>query len=129
MNPGTPAERLDARDGIVSEPSSGPHPGSTPRSVGHTTWQNSNPPAGNGILLAVKIVRFLGILVFLNYAVGRLASGVAFQFWPRHMTMTTFLLFASIVSYIVLLAISFLPGIEMGLMLMAMLGLKGIVLV
>ena len=29
MNPGTPAERLDARDGIVSEPSSESHPGSS----------------------------------------------------------------------------------------------------
>ena len=29
MNPDIQVERLDARDGIVSEPSSGPHPGST----------------------------------------------------------------------------------------------------
>jgi hypothetical protein len=43
--------------------------------------------------------------------------------------MAAFLLFASIVSYILLLAIPFLPGIEVGLMLMAMLGAKGIVLV
>lgn len=39
------------------------------------------------------------------------------------------LLLLSIVSYVLLLAVPFLPGIEVGLMLMALLGTKGIVLV
>lgn len=49
--------------------------------------------------------------------------------WPEHANIAVFLLFASIVTYIVLLAIPFLPGIEVGLMLMAMLGTKGIVII
>jgi hypothetical protein len=81
------------------------------------------------IRLAAKIALFLGILVFLNYAMGWLANLVAFQMWPRHVHAASFLLFATVVSYILLLAIPFLPGIELGLMLMAMLGSKGIVLV
>jgi hypothetical protein len=93
------------------------------------TMEANLKPAGRGIRLAAKIALFLGILVFLNYAMGWLANLVAFQMWPQHANMAVFLLFTSIVSYIVLLAIPFLPGIEVGLMLMAMLGAKGIVLV
>ena len=129
MNPDIQVERLDARDGIVSEPSSGPHPGSNPQKGGHTTWQHIDPPAGNGIRLAVKIALFLGILIFLNYLVGWLAIFVAFEMWPRHIDMAFFLLFTSIGLYILLLAIPFLPGIEVGLIIMAMVGIKGIVLV
>ena len=95
----------------------------------HMTLEASPKPTGKGIRLAAKIALFLGILVFLNYAMRWLANLVAFQMWPEHANMAAFLLFASIVSYILLLAIPFLPGIEVGLMLMAMLGAKGIVLV
>jgi hypothetical protein len=93
------------------------------------TLEASPRPAGKGIRLAAKIALFLGILVFLNYAMGWLANFIAFQMWPRHINMAFFLLFASIGLYILLLAIPFLPGIEVGLMLMAMLGAKGIALV
>ncbi len=81
------------------------------------------------ISLTVKIALFLFVLLFLNYAVGWLANHIAFQMWPRHVNMAVFTLFASVILYILLLAIPFLPGIEVGLMLMAMLGAKGIVLV
>jgi len=81
------------------------------------------------IRLAAKIALFLSTLVFLNYAMGWLVNLVAFQMWPRHVHAASFLLFATVASYILLLAIPFLPGIELGLMLMAMLGSKGIVLV
>jgi hypothetical protein len=93
------------------------------------TLEASPNPAGRGIRLAAKIALFVGILVFLNYAIGWLANLFAFQMWPQHANMAVFVLFTSITSYIVLLAIPFLPGIEVGLMLMAMLGAKGIVLV
>lgn len=78
---------------------------------------------------AVKIALFLALLLFLNYAIGWLANLIAFQMWPRHVDAVSFLLVATVVSYMLLLAIPFLPGIELGLMLMAMLGSKGIVLV
>jgi hypothetical protein len=95
----------------------------------HITLEASSRPAGRGIRLAAKIALFLGILVFLNYVIGWLANFIAFQMWPRHMHAASFLLFATVVSYTLLLAIPFLPGIELGVMLMAMLGPKGIVLV
>jgi len=84
---------------------------------------------GSSIGLAAKIALLVGILLFLNYAIGWFAKLLAFQMWPRHVTMALFALIASVVSYTILLAIPFLPGIEVGLMLMAMLGVKGIILV
>jgi hypothetical protein len=83
----------------------------------------------NGSRLAIKIALFLGILLFLNYFLGWLANVIAFQMWPRHVHMAHVILFGSVILYIFLLTIPFLPGIEVGLMLMAMLGHKGIVLV
>lgn len=72
---------------------------------------------------------FLGILLFLNYAVARLADLLAFQMWPSDVDTVVFLVFSSAALYVVLMAIPFMPGIEVGLMLMAMLGVGGIVLV
>ena len=79
--------------------------------------------------IAVAITIFLGILLFLNYGVGRVADLIAFQMWPRHVNLAVFLVFASATLYIVLTVLPFTPGIEVGLMLMAMLGVEGIVLV
>lgn len=78
--------------------------------------------------IAVAITIFLGILLFLNYGVGRLADLIAFQMWPRHVNLAVFIVFASAALYIVLTVLPFMPGIEVGLMLMAMLGVEGIVL-
>jgi hypothetical protein len=45
--------------------------------------------------------------------------------WPRHLNIAVFIVFASAAIYIVLMSLPFLPGIEVGLMLMAMLGVGG----
>src|SRR4030065_1886198 len=84
---------------------------------------------GRSIGLAAKIALLVGILLFLNYAIGWFAKLLAYRMCPRHFTMALFALIASVVSYTLLWAIPFLPGIEVGLMLMAMLGVKGIILV
>jgi len=93
------------------------------------TREDGAGAARGRISLAVKIALFLFVLLFLNYAVEWLAHRVSFQMWPRHVNMALFALAVSVVSYTLLLAIPFLPGIEVGLVLMAMLGTKGIVLV
>ena len=79
--------------------------------------------------LAAKIALLLGFLLLLNYGAGSLANFLAFQLWPRHVEMASFILFFSAALYMILLAIPFLPGIEIGLMVMAMFGIEGIVLV
>jgi hypothetical protein len=78
---------------------------------------------------AAGVLLFLGILLLLNYGVTRLADLLAFQMWPRHLDTVVFIVFASAALYIVLMALPFLPGIEIGIMLMAMLGVGGIALV
>lgn len=83
---------------------------------------------GNAKLVS-GVLLFLGILLFLNYGVARLTDLLAFQMWPSHVDMAVFIAFGSAVLYVVLMALPFMPGIEIGLMLMAMLGVGGIVLV
>lgn len=79
--------------------------------------------------LAAGIALFLGILLFLNYGVSRLADLLAFQMWPSDVNMAVFLVFSSAALYVVLMSLPFMPGMEVGLTLMAMLGAGGIVLV
>jgi hypothetical protein len=76
-----------------------------------------------------KILLFLTALVFLNQLAKWLADLIAFQFWPRHLDMAILMFCTSAFAYILLLAIPFLPGIEIGLMLMAILGRPGIVVI
>jgi len=78
---------------------------------------------------AVGIVLFLAILLFLNYGVSKLADLLTFQMWPSDIDTAVFLVFSSAALYVVLMALPFMPGIEVGLTLMAMLGGGGIVLV
>ena len=79
--------------------------------------------------IATGIVLFLCILLFLNYGVVKLSDLLAYQMWPRDVDMFVFIVIGSAILYVVLMALPFMPGIEVGLMLMAMLGVGGIVLV
>lgn len=79
--------------------------------------------------LASGVLLLLGFLLFLNYGVARLTDLLAFQMWPSDVDTVIFIVIGSAVLYVVLMALPFMPGIEIGLMLMAMLGVGGIVLV
>lgn len=81
------------------------------------------------IQLAAGIMLFLGIILFLNYGVSRLAGLLPFQMWPSKVDTAVFLIFSSAALYVVLMALPFMPGIEVGLALMGILGTGGIVLV
>ncbi|MGZ9163242.1 MAG: hypothetical protein ACXW4J_09490 [Candidatus Deferrimicrobiaceae bacterium] len=93
------------------------------------TGESVGKSEGGTARVAGKVALFLLILVFLNYGMGWVAQRIAFQLWPRHANMALTLLTASVVAYMFLLAIPFLPGIEIGLMVMVLLGRPGIVLV
>jgi hypothetical protein len=122
-------DRTDSWNMRTSGLSSGSRMNTISRKKAHMTFEPSHKSVGRGIRIAVKIALLLGAVVFLNYSMGWFANLVTFQMWPQHANIALFLLFSSIVSYILLLAIPFLPGIEAGFMLMAMLGTKGIILV
>jgi len=129
MSPGTQAEHTPFPAGEDPGPSPGLHGQALADRGAQPSADEEKRPAAGRIRLVGKIALFLGILVFLNYAVRWFADRFAFQMWPEHADTAAVLLFVLIVSYVLLLAIPFLPGIEVGLLLMAMLGTRGIVLV
>jgi hypothetical protein len=91
--------------------------------------ESAGKSEGGTARVAGKVAIFLLALVFLNYGTGWIAHQFAFQLWPRHIDMALTLLGASVAAYVILLAIPFLPGIEIGIMVMVLLGRPGIVLV
>jgi hypothetical protein len=81
------------------------------------------------VKLLFKIAIFLGLVALLNYGGHLAVSAIEFQFWPQHEHIVIAMLWFSIVGYILLMALPFAPGVELGLALMMALGPKGIVLV
>ena len=77
----------------------------------------------------LKISLIVGFLVLLNYGGSWVVGQINFQLWPMHEHLMITMLWLSIVVYVLWMAIPFVPGIELGLALMVMLGPKGVVLV
>ena len=76
-----------------------------------------------------KIPLIVGVLVLLNYSGRLVVEQINFQLWPEHETLMITVLWFSGVVYVLWMAMPFVPGIELGLALMVMLGPKGVVLV
>jgi uncharacterized membrane protein YdjX (TVP38/TMEM64 family) len=76
-----------------------------------------------------KISLMVGFLVLLNYGGRIVVEQINFQLWPEHENLMITVFWFSVVVYILWMAIPFVPGIELGLALMVMLGAKGVVLV
>ncbi|MDH3556408.1 MAG: hypothetical protein OES18_11215, partial [Deltaproteobacteria bacterium] len=70
-----------------------------------------------------------GFLVLLNYGGSLVVEQINFQLWPEHEHLMITVLWFAIVVYVLWMALPFVPGIELGLALMVMLGTRGIVLV
>ena len=77
----------------------------------------------------LKISLIVGFLVLLNYGGSWGVGQINFQLWPMHEHLMITMLWLSIVVYVLWMAIPFVPGVELGLALMVMLGPKGVVLV
>ena len=76
-----------------------------------------------------KISLIIGFLVLLNYGGSLVVEQINFQLWPEHEHLMITVLWFAIVVYVLWMALPFVPGIELGLALMVMLGTRGIVLV
>jgi hypothetical protein len=76
-----------------------------------------------------KISLIIGFLMLLNYGGSLVVEEINFQLWPEHEQVMITVLWLAIVVYVLWMAIPFVPGIELGLALMVMLGTKGVVLV
>ncbi len=77
----------------------------------------------------VKIALVLVVLVSLNIFGTWLSHQINFQLFPRHDSMLHAMVLGSVLVYVILMAIPFMPGIEIGLALMLLLGGKGALLV
>lgn len=77
----------------------------------------------------LKVVLVLAIIAAMNFGGAWLANQVNFHLFPRHDSILNAIVLGSAMLYIVFMAIPFMPGIEIGLALMLLLGSKGALLV
>ncbi len=77
----------------------------------------------------LKIFLIVGFLVLLNYGGSLVVEQINFQLWPMHEHLMIIMLWFFIIVYVLWMAIPFVPGFELGLALMIMLGPKGVVLI
>jgi hypothetical protein len=77
----------------------------------------------------VKLLVLVLIIVAVNVGGVWLTRQIDIQLFPRHEPMLHAILLGTAVLYVLLMATPFMPGIEVGLVLMLMLGSKGALLV
>lgn len=75
------------------------------------------------------LVLFVGLVLALNLGGSWLAQQIEFQVFPRHDRLLQGVVLAVAALYLLLMALPFMPGIELGLALLVLLGSKGAVLV
>lgn len=84
-------------------------------------------PAGRKRKFRMLLV--LAVILLLNLAGTWIGHLVNFQIFPRHEAMLQTMVIAAIVIYVLLMAIPFMPGIEVGIAVMWMLGAKSALLI
>jgi len=77
----------------------------------------------------LKILVFVGMVAAINLGGNWLIHQLDFQLFPRHDAMMNLVVLGFAAVYVLLMAIPFMPGIEIGLALMILLGSKGALLV
>jgi hypothetical protein len=77
----------------------------------------------------LKISLIVGFLVLVNYGGSLVVQQINFQIWPEHERLIITVLWLAIVVYVLWMTLPFVPGIELGLALMVLLGTRGIILV
>ena len=93
--------------------------------------RDTNPPVSHPSKKSryIKLSLLLFFILLLNFGGGWLAHQINFQVFPRHEDMLLSILWTAVLTYILLMALPFMPGIEIGMALMLMLGREGILLV
>ena len=69
------------------------------------------------------------VVLSINFGGTWLLQQIEFQLFPRHESMLQFIVLGATLLYILLMAIPFMPGIEIGLAVMILLGSKGALLI
>lgn len=76
-----------------------------------------------------RLAAIVGGVLALNLTGGWLASQLNLQIWPQHSDIIELIIIAIVIGYVLAMAVPFVPGIEIGLALMLLLGPGGIALV
>jgi len=79
--------------------------------------------------LLFKIALVVGFLLLLHFGGRLVVEQINFQLWPEHEHLMLTAVWLAIAVYVLWMAMPFVPGIELGLALMVMLGAKGVILV
>ena len=77
----------------------------------------------------LKLSSIVLLIILANIGISWLIDQLGFQFYPRNFKMVERAIIVGLILYICLMVIPFLPGIEIGLILMILLGPQGAVLV
>jgi hypothetical protein len=77
----------------------------------------------------VKLAVIVIVLVLANISVSHIIDSIELQIWPEYMKIVDRAVLIGILLYICLMAVPFLPGVEIGLTLMIVLGPKGVLIV
>ena len=91
------------------------------------TSQSHEVPSKKKRLSRIAIA--LAIIILLNVAGTWLGQQINFQLFPRHESMLQGALLIALLLYVLLMATPFMPGIELGLAVMLLLGSKSALLI
>ena len=91
--------------------------------------EGGNSLLNRGLPLYLKLLLILAIILTFSAGGNWVVNQINFQIFPRHEPMLHAILLGGVVIYVVLMAIPFMPGIEVGLGLMLLMGSKAAVVV
>lgn len=77
----------------------------------------------------LKLSSIILLILLANSGVSWVIDRLEVQFWPEHLEIVDRVVLVGMILYICLMATPFLPGVEIGLVLMVMLGPKGVLLI
>lgn len=79
-------------------------------------------------VILAKLAVIILLIVLANIAATWLIDRFEIQIWPEHMELVDRAVLIAVILYIALMATPFVPGVEIGLALMTMLGPRGILI-
>lgn len=97
-----------------------------------TVMDHSGSDSGRGARWGVTLLKFslvAAVIVLLNIGVSWAIARIEMQIWPSHLEIVDRVVLAGVILYTILMAMPFVPGVELGVAFMMMLGSKGIVLI
>lgn len=99
----------------------------TTTEMGRSGSDSAQGATWGATLLRLSLVA--AVIVLLNIGVSSAVERLEMQIWPEHLHVVDRVVLAGVVLYTILMAAPFVPGVELGLALMMLLGTRGIVLI